>query len=806
MKVSLNWIREYVELPADLTMEQLSYDLTMRTVEVEGAENPADSLKKVVIGKLLEVNPHPNADMLRVCLVDIGSGEPSTIVCGGSNLKAGQLVVVAVPGSFVRWHGQGDPVEIKSTKLRGVKSDGMICASGELGLEGLFPAAEEKEIMDLTAWDAKPGDLVSDVLQLDDFILEIDNKSMTNRPDLWGHYGIARELAAIYGRELKPLPAFNAPAGVPGFPVDIREQDLCRRYAAMVYDGLKVETSPYWLQLRIWEVGMRPINNLVDITNYIMLATGQPTHGFDKSCVAGGIVVRKADESEKLELLDGRVLDLTANDLLICNAREPMALAGVMGGKRDSILPETSQMVLELANFEPLSVRRTTQRFGIRTEASSRFEKGVDTQRVDQAMGLADQLIKKVLPQAQVVAFYDSYPVKTEPSVIEVPAAFLNERLGRSLSPEEVAESLKPLGFATTYSEGVFRAEAPSWRSTGDVSLPDDILEETARMIGYENFSFAPPTVALEAAINQRGVDTDRAVREYLAYRCGLQEIFTYPWIDEKYIKAAGVGLEDCFVMSTPPSPETSHIRSSLIPGILESIVTNVRYYEAFSCFELAQVFRRGETHPSEQAETLPLQERNLAAAFVGSDPATLFREAKGVLEAMPRLTRIGEFSFAQQVKPSWADKKVWLNITAGGAVIGSLGLLSPKAIRMAGIKRVQAALIELNMDKLQPLPSRQNKFEHLPLFPLVEQDFSVLIDEKVKWLDIEQLVSNMVRRCKFIEEYRGKQIPEGKKSVMFRVWIGSDEKTLTAEEIEQKTNSIIKRISKELGGEIRSS
>lgn len=805
MKVSLNWIREYVDLPADLTMEQLSYDLTMRTVEVEGAENPADSLKKVVIGKILEVNPHPNADMLRVCLVDIGAAEPSTIVCGGSNLRAEQLVVVAAPGSIVRWHGMGDPVEIKSAKLRGVKSDGMICAASELGLEDLFPAADEKEIMDLTGFDAKPGDLVSDVLELDDFILEIDNKSMTNRPDLWGHYGIARELAAIYGKELKPLPAFIAPAETPEFPVEIENQKLCRRYAAVAYEGLKNEPSPYWLQLKIWKVGMRPINNLVDITNFIMLATGQPTHGFDKNRVDGGIVVRSADQGEKLELLDGRVLDLTPSDLLICNAKEPMCLAGVMGGKKDSILPETDGMVLELANFDALSVRRTTQRFGARTEASARFEKGLDTQRIDLAMGLADWLIHKILPDAQVVGYRDNYPVKTEPKTIEVPVSFLTERLGRKLSSEEVSETLKPLGFVTVFQDGVFKVTAPSWRSTGDISLPDDILEEVARMIGYENFDFIPPMVTLEGAVNQRFVDTDRAIREYLAYRCGLQEIFTYPWIDEKYIKAAGLKVEDCLAMATPPSPETGHLRCSLIPGMLESIVTNLRYFDSFSCFELAQVFHHGQTHPSEQAEALPLQERYLAAAFIGSNPANLFREAKGVLEMLPRMTRIEGFSFTQQIKPSWADNKVCLNIFCGDEIIGSLGLLSPKAARLAGIKRAQVALIELNIEKLKPLPSRENKFEHLPQLPLVEQDLSILIDEKVKWLELEKLVSVMVRRCEFIEEYRGKQIPEGKKSVMFRVWIGSDEKTLTAEEIEQKMHSIVKRIGKELGGEVRS-
>jgi len=804
MKLSLNWIREYADLPADLTMEQLAYDLTMRTVEVEGAENPADALKNVVIGKILAVNEHPNADQLRVCLVDIGSGEPSTIVCGGSNLREGQVVVVAVPGSMVKWHGVGDPVEIKAVKLRGVRSEGMICAASELGLEDLFPAAEEKEIMDLTGWDVKPGDSAADVLLLNDFILEIDNKSITNRPDLWGHYGIARELAAIYGSALKPLPVFEAPAGSPKYPVDIRDEKLCRRFGAMVYAGLRIESSPYWLKAKIWKAGMRPINNLVDITNYIMLATGQPSHGYDRKHVEAGIVVRKADANEQMELLDGRMLDLSTDDLLICSAGEPVGLAGIMGGKHDSILPETTEMVLEMANFDPLSIRRSAQRHGVRTEASSRIEKSIDTQRIDQSMGVADWLIRQIVPQASLAALTDDYPVRTELPEIEVPLTFLTKRLGRNLSPEDVSEHLKPLGFVTSYSDGVFQVKVPSWRATGDVSLPDDILEEVARMIGYENFAYIPPTVTLDSAINQRTTDTDRAIREYLAYRCGLQEIFTYPWVDEKYLHAAGIAFEDCLALATPPSPETTYLRSSLIPGMLESVVTNARYYEAFRCFELTQVFRPGVTHPSEADETLPLHERSLAAAFVGDNAATLFREAKGVLEMLPRITQTEPFGFGQSEKPNWSDSKAWLNITAGDEIIGSLGVLSLKATRLAGIKRGQAVLFELNVEKLRPLPSRQNKFEHLPQLPLVEQDLSILIDEKVKWLELDQLVSALVHRCEFIEEYRGKQVPAGKKSVMFRVWIASDEKTLTAEEIEQKMHSIVNSIGKKLGGEIR--
>lgn len=804
MKISLNWIREYADLPKDLSMEQLSYDLTMRTVEVEGAENPADSLKGVVVGEILSIEKHPDADKLRVCKVDIGKAEPSTIVCGGSNLEVGMKVVVAVPGSFVRWHGEGEPVEIKPAKLRGVKSDGMICASSEIDMADLFPAKEDHEIMDLSAFQCKSGDLVADVLDLHDVLLEIDNKSMTNRPDLWGHYGIARELSAIYRCPLRPLPEFSVPKDLPEFPVHIEDKRRCYRYAGMVFDGVNSAPSPYDIQLKLWKCGLRPINALVDLTNYVMLAVGQPTHGFDEAMVKGAIIVRTARENEKLTLLDGTRLNLTQEDLMICNQEEPMALAGIMGGEKDSILPSTTKMLLELATFEPIGIRRSSSRFQVHTDSSSRNEKGLDAARVDQAMAVANALLLRLFPDARLTAFSDNYPVKQQPLTIAVSLSWLSRRLGRTLSREQAVSSLVPLGFSVSGKEDELLVAVPSWRATGDVKLPDDILEEIARMIGYENFDFIPPTVTLNKAVNQKQADTERAVREYLAFRAGLQEVFTYPWVDQKYIQAAGIALDDCLSIASPPSPETAHLRSSLVPGMLYAVQQNVKYFDTFRIFEMAQVFSRGETHPSDEEETLPVQQRSLAAAFVGQDARALLREAKGALENLPRIAMVEAFRFEQNDKPAWADKKAWLNVYSDDTLVGSMGLISLKAARLAGIKRAAVVVFELNMENITPLPSRTNSFEHLPQFPLVEQDFSVLIDETVTWADICAAVEKTVSKITFIEEYRGTQVPQGKKSVMFRVWFGSGEGTLSSEQIEEKMNAIIKRISKKLGGEIR--
>ena len=803
MKVSLNWIRWYVDLPEGLTTEQLSHDLTMRTVEVEGAVNPANALAGSVLGVITKIDAHPQADMLRVCTVDVGRDEPAVIVCGGSNIYEGMRCAVALPGAQVRWHGEGEPVVIRPTKLRGVKSEGMICAAAELELDSLFPAGGEHEVMDLAGFEGNPGEPLGKALQLDDTVLEIDNKSLTNRPDLWGHYGIARELAAIYSRELKPLPAFRPPQELPEYPVTIENPERCRRYAGLVYEGVESIPSPWWLRADLWKTGVRPINALVDLTNFVMLSTGQPTHGFDRKNVRNEIIVRNARPGESLTLLDGQRLSLCSQDLMICDSAEPIALAGIMGGEKDSILPETREMILEIANFEPIGVRRSAGRYQIRTESAIRNEKGLDTQRVDAAMAVADQLIRELFPQARLTAYTDRRPGMTRPPVITMGLDWLGVRLGRALSAGEADAILSPLGFKTAEDQGNLAVTVPSWRATGDVSQKDDVLEEIARMIGYEHFRFSPPAVTLSRAVNQPAVLLERRAREYLALRADMQEVFTYPWVDRHYLEAAGIRPEDCLALASPPSPDTACLRPSLVPGLLESAALNLRYLEEFRLFECTQVFSQGATHPSEEEETLPLHRRFLAAALAGRDARLLFREGKGVLEAMPRYVMAEPFRFEQKEKPAWADPKAWLNVLSGENVIGSLGVLSLKSARLAGIKRASVVLFELDLEQLQPLPSRSNRYERLPLFPLVEQDFSVLLDEKTSWQSLRESLEGSVRSIDFIEEYRGKQIPEGKKSVMFRVRFGSSEGTLTSEQIDEKMRSIIRKIGK-IGGEVR--
>ena len=809
MKLSLNWIKDYVKLPEDMDLSRLAYDLTMSTVEVEGAENLAERFEKIIVGETLEVNPHPNADKLRICRVDIGGGEMKDIVCGGSNLAVGMKVVVACPGATVRWHGEGEPVEIKNAKLRGVESYGMICAAVEVGLADLFPTSDDHAIMDLSAFDAPPGTPIAKALGLDDIILEIDNKSMTNRPDLWGHYGIARELSALYDLPLMTFEEY-VPDTAEEYDVRILDADRCPRYIGARVEGLSVKPSPFEMQSRIWRVGMRPINALVDITNYVMLATGQPTHVFDSNHIIDHIEVRRANEGETLQLLNDKELALSTDDLVIADAEGAVALAGVMGGAKDSVLPETESVILEVANFESRGVRRTALRYDNRTEASSRYEKAVDPERCDQALSLAMKLFSELYPEMKVTAFKDVYEKKLERAEIDVDFDWLDRRLGKRIPQQIVARKLGAMGYDVTFSESGMHIVVPSWRSTGDVSIKADIMEEVARMYGYENFEATTITTSFDGAINQLSVDLVRRVKEYLAFRCNMQEIFTYPWMSDEFVNALMPSTDGILALATPPSPTEKYVRCSLLPNICKAIVKNERNFDEFDIFEEAQIFLDRDYTADYEGERLPAQKKHLGCAFVGSPDriGELFRRAKGVIGSMPRYTHMEGFTFEKAEKPYWADETVWLNICLDGKRIGDLALLSKKAALACGIKVLSAVLVELDMDALVPFKSRTNRFVRMPEFPMNDYDISFLVDSMVKWDEIYAAVmakkNELLRDVRFVDEYKGKQIPAGKKSVTIRLVIGSAEKTLTGEEIEQVANSVLKRIAKTTGAEIR--
>ena len=811
MKVSLNWIRDYVQLPADADLKKLAYDLTMSTVEVEDATDLSASFHDMVVGVINTIEQHPNADKLKVCKTDIG-GRVEDIVCGGSNLREGMKVAVALPGAMCKWHGEGDLVEIKKSKLRGVDSYGMICGAVEIGLADLFPTKEEAHILDLSDFDAPAGTPLADALDLNDIILEIDNKSMTNRPDLWGHYGIAREIAALYDLPMTQFPHFDRNVeNTSGFHVTVEDAERCPRMTGTQIENVCVKPAPYWMQVRIWKTGMRPINALVDITNYVMLATGQPSHAYDSDHIAGHIIVRRAKAGETLTLLNGKELPLSTDDLTIADDAGIVGLAGVMGGAKDSILPTTSKVILEIANFQAAGIRRTALRYDNRTEASARYEKAIDPERCDQALDLSMQLFSDLYPEMKVTGLVDEYPRHLKQAEIDVPLSWLERRLGKRLSPDEIKHKMELLGYGITFNGDNMHVVVPTWRSTGDVSIQADIMEEVARMYGYENFEAEPITTTFDGAINQLDKDLERRIKEYLAIRCGMQEIFTYPWMEESYVNAVLQSTEGILSLSTPPSPAERFVRSSLLPNLCKAVVKNERYFDEFSIFETAQVFRdENYTSPYDPREKLPSQRKNVAGAFATTDKdiTALFRKAKGVVEMMARYVHMEALTFKQAEKPVWADNVVWLNIYRGDEKVGDLALLAKKVSMACGIKNMNVMLFQLDQDSLVPLKSRTNTFTHLAEYPMTDYDISLLVDGSVQWKDVAQTVrgikSELLHGAAFVDEYRGKQVPAGKKSLTLRLAIGSKDKTLTSAEIEEVASGVLNKIAKRFGAELR--
>ena len=805
MRVSLNEIKKYVDLPNNLSDKQIAYDMTLRTVEVDEVEDVSRKYHDIVVGKILEVKKHPNADRLKICITDIGEDKPVQIVCGGSNLYEGEYVVVSKPGAEVVWHGEGEPVKVKEAKMRGETSYGMICASSEVYLSDFFPSTDETEIIDLKGIECKPGDNISDIVEMNDTVLEIDNKSLSNRPDLWGHYGIARELSAIYNVPLKNLPKYELDRNLPEYHVEIQEIEKCHRYVAVEIDGIYEKESPIWMKSLLSKAGQRPINAIVDITNYVMMIVGQPLHAFDRTHVSGEkIIVRNAKENEELLLLDNNTIKLTTDDLVICDENDAMALAGIRGGKKDSILPDTKGIVLEVANFSANAIRKTGKRFAEKTDASIRYEKGIDTQRVDEGVNLALRLIKEIFPDSKIVKYKDTYPNETNKNKIKISEKFLDKRLGKKIPKEQIEQILTSLGYELSYNNGEYEVIVPTWRSTGDVTIKDDVMGDIARILSFDSFEAKPINITIEQPIIQNDITLDRRIREYLSYSCDFYEIYTYPWIDEKYIHAAKIDTTNSLLLATPPAPELAYLRSSLIPGMLEAIVKNLRYYDEFKLFECAEIYQKGDYRPSSKDEILPIQDNYLTGCIVGKDAKEIFYEAKGIIENMTRYCHMESIKLEKIEKPAWADKNAYLNITKDNEIIGSLGLLSVQTMTESKIKRTNVAIFEINFDKLVPYNSRTNKYERLPELPLVEKDLSILVDKEISWKKIEESIKSMAKEVEFIDEYKGNQIPDGKKSITLKVRILNEGTTMTSEQINEKMNTILNTLDKECGATLR--
>jgi len=477
MLVSYNWLKKHVNINDNFSAEEVAAKLKSSTVEVEKVAYQGKNLESVVVGKVVTADKHPNADKLKVCQVDVG-GENLPIVCGGSNVSMGMLVAVAKVGAKVQWHGEGELAELVPTKIRGVESRGMICASTEVGLGQMFPLKEEKEILDLSHFNFVVGTPLAEALKLDDYIFEIDNKSLSHRPDLWGHYGLAREVATIFNRDLNEYQTKEIKDNKEiKLEVKVEDEELCPRYMAVAVGGIKIGESPAWLKQQLLAVGLRPINNIVDITNYLMLDLGQPMHAFDATKINGHkIIVRRAKEGEEFVALDESRHKLTSEVLVIADAKGPVALAGVMGGLESGVTGETQTVIFESANFNSTSIRKTSTRLGLRTDSAIRFEKSLDPNLAALALRRAVELTLELCPEAKVVSKVVDKKHFTLPiGPIEIALETFQQKLGVKLEEKEIIRILSKLGFEIKQKKTSLSVKIPTWRATKDISLAEDL-------------------------------------------------------------------------------------------------------------------------------------------------------------------------------------------------------------------------------------------------------------------------------------------------------------------------------------------
>ncbi len=835
MLISLNLIKKYVELPASATPEDMVARLSACTVEVEDFFQAGKDLENIVVGKVVKLEKHPNADKLRIARVDLGQEYKKTriqenkeegssnlvkIVCGGINLYEGMLTAVAVPGAMVKWHGEGEPVKLEKTKIRGEESEGMICASNEIGLLDRFPA-EELEIMDLTALDFKVGEPLAKELGLDDVIIDIDNKSITNRPDLWSHYGIAREVAAIYNLELKPLTLDekleikkSKSKGNDELKVNIKDDNLCPRYLGVMVENVKVKESPLWLKNILHSIGFRPINNIVDITNYVMAEVGQPMHAFDRSKV-DNIVVRTANQGEKIVTLDKVERVLAPEMLVIADSKKPIAIAGVMGGQNSQIDNETKTIILESANFEAISIRKTSQRLGLRTDASMRFEKALDYKLAEVAMRRACELISEIVPEAQGIGvIIEDGNDKKEEVEMEVGIRDIQMRIGVELKKEEMVAILKRLGFAVKEKKDNFLIGVPSWRNTGDVSIAEDVIEEIARIYGYDKIKPEFPEIKMKQWVMESERPMFNRLKDILSLGLGMQETLNYAFWPNKVVEDWGMNKEPELIgLANPLSEDQAYLRMSLVPGLLKNISDNSRFFEEFKLYEVGRVFfdRKGKYRVEKHSkERLPEQPYYLAGAVVAGGDKGLFSLAKGVVEELGKEFGLDFVAWSAGRNPfhelvnKIVDKEKRLVIMSGKEKIGWVGEINMTTTDYFGIKNRRVAVFEIDLTTILEIKKKEIKqYRSAPKYPAVERDIAIEVAWKARWENIKkeiEKINSLIKEIVFLSEYDlGK-----KKSLAFRVKYQASDRTLKDEEIEAVEKEIVRLLGEKFGAKRR--
>ncbi|MFA5855156.1 MAG: phenylalanine--tRNA ligase subunit beta [Candidatus Gracilibacteria bacterium] len=804
MKISLSWIRDFVDLPA-LSTAEIANALTRHTAEVEGFEDLEELYKGMVVGHILSIKKHPGADKLVIAQTEIDHGKEVQIVCGGQNLYPGMLVPVALPGSKVKWHGEGDLIELTEATIRGEKSFGMICAGEEIGLTpDNTPDSKEVRICDLSELKVPVGTPLAKAIGKDDSILEVDNKSLTHRPDLWGHYGIAREFAAIFGRPLKKLDTFLKckPTSLSArVKVDIKSAELCPRFSSCIMTGITVTESPDWLKARLRSAGMQPHNNIVDITNYVMLELGEPMHAYDRKIVGSDTLkVRFAHAKEKLLTLEGGEHELTAEDPLVCNEKnEPLGIAGVKGGLKSGITNETTEIILEAANFDPVAVRKSAMRNNLRTDASQRFEKSLDPLLTETAIRRAINLIEKLCPSAASGPITTAGEWKEKPRHITVDVKNLLSKIGISIPEKEIVRILKSLEFDVGKKGKLLSVVVPSHRATRDVSIEEDLIEEVARIHGYAKIPAVLPALETRLPLENPERFLKHLSRNIMAGQLGFTEVMTYSFYGADRFKKCFIPEEGHFKVLNYLSLDQTHMRTSMTPNLLAVIAQNCKENAAMKIFEFGRTYK-------DIGHFMPLEQKRLTA--VVAEKSETFYSAKGALTSFLEAFRIKNYELKKSTELlPYAHPNKSIDLIIDGQNAGVLFSIHPGVLKNFDIP-LSVSIFSVNFNLLSSHGRELQKFVPLPRFPGMSFDVSVLTEKTKTVAEMETIIrladkNSLIVDISLFDIYEGKNIPAGKKSLSFSVSLRNKERTLTDAEFQELQSSVFKALEKS-GGEIR--
>ena len=819
MKVSLKGLRDYIDVK--LTAGELAESLTMAGLEVKSIQAIGGTWDNVVIGEVIALNPHPNADRLKLATVDLGT-EQVTTVCGAPNISLGQRVTFAHIGARLIDPHTGEAIVLEPAKIRGVVSEGMVCSEKELGIseshEGILVLPPEAPIgVPLGAY-------------LGDVILDLD--VTPNRPDCLSVIGIAREIAALTGEPLR-LPEIHyeeTEKSVDSFAsVDIVDPDLCPRYCASLVTGIKIAPSPSWLQQRLNSCGMRPINNVVDVTNYVMLEYGQPLHAFDYHKLKGRqIIVRRAGNGETITTLDGSERALNPDILVIADKEEAVAVAGIMGGLNSEVTDKTDTILLESANFNQATIRRGCSHLQFQSEASIRFDKGLNSGLPLLPLKRATQLLLELAGGRAAKGIIDVYPGKSEPKLISLTAREVKRLSGLKVNIDEILKVLKALGFECQEGDSGSQilVSAPYWRS--DIKCSADLVEEVVRIIGYERIPITRLNSSLPRQESGLSLPAQRSnlkekLRNILA-GFGFQEILTYSLVSLEKLQKLSPKLELKILplkVANPMTREQEYLRTSLRAGLLATLAHNQKFEQAgIRLFEIGKVFLpqhppviASEAKQSQEERELP-QEREVLCAVLSGARAELswqadkepldFFDAKGMVENI--LNQLG-------LKASFdiGDDEILFpgrgaNIIVEDDKVGIVGDLHPKVTQAFELSDT-ICLIEVDLEKLLTKLTGIREYQSIPRFPSVSRDIALVVDEQVSYGRVEEIIQSfpLVTNVTLFDLYRGEQIAEGKKSFAIRIVYQSPSHTLTDEEVDKTQEQMLGRLHQELGATLRS-